>query len=305
MSENNNNNAEEPSLRDLLKVLWRQKRIISITLAFLFTLAFIYLHTATPMYSVNLKVYPVEANNSSISGKLTGLAALAGANIGNNEGDKFELFLVGIYNYDTAIKLAKDQDLMHFVFRNEWDADKNMWVEPVGAITNIVAMIKKLLGFKVEDWEPPTPLRLQAFIKNRIVITKNRDNSVVILSINTTAPEFGAKLLQSVHKVIDTTLRERDLIASNYNIAYLVKKLEQVKVREYRQALIEVLSSQEKRRMLATSGENYAAQPFDRAIPSLEPVSPSPILTLFLTLFIGLFFGIVVGMVKDYSEIEK
>ncbi len=295
------NNNHEPSLWELSMIIWNQRKLMLIFLLVLLPISLLYLHTATPLYSVSLKVYPVEEKNDAVSSGLNNLSMLTGVTLGA-EGNNFSLYLAGVHNFETAQTLSEDEDIMKYIFENEWDKKRNQWVEPDNFIKKVKDLLKKIIGIQSITWEKPGSLRMHEFLENNIVINKNADNSIETLSLQTKNPELGIKILQSIHSISDSTLRQRALINTNDNIEYIENKLKDVKIIEYRQALIDILSSQEKQRMMAMSGKHYSGQPFDLPIRSINPVSPSPVLVLIMTTIIAVFFGALLGIITDHLQ---
>ena len=289
------------TMRDVIDVhaiaqaIWRQRRIFFAVPAALLVLAIVYLHLAPYKYTVTYEVTPVSQDVKTGVKNLGALAAAAGMSLqGASAGDvdPFELYLQGLYTRDTAALVAKDQDLMRKMFPNDWDADTKSWRDPHPYLHAVTGLIKALLGFHGSSWHAPDGARLENYIKDNVTISRDLRNPVVTIQMYHEHPDIAIAFLNRLHETEDGTLRQRTLERTGKYIEYLDSELNKVTLEDYRQALVDLLTDQEKRRMFASSSSvSYAAQPFQEPTASQNPTAPMPILVLVVSVITGFLFG--------------
>lgn len=285
----------------LTNVLLSRKRLIFIAgFAGLF-LGALYLHFATFKYTVELDVTPAQASQDNLANslkKMSGLASLAGVGIpSGTEATPFDLYLAGIHSRDVARELAEKPGLLQNIFPQEWDAGTRAWKQPTGMLPALKNAVKWALGFPDRQWTPPNPARLQEYMQENVIIERSAKNPTVTVSFDHPDPEFGIGFLRDTHEVVDDYLREKALERSAGNIAYLTWKLNRVTVAEYRSALTEALSEQERTRMLASSPAAYAAEPFGNPAASRRATVPNAFFVLLACTIGGILIGVAMSLI--------
>lgn len=252
----------------------------------------IHLHRATPIYSVSLEVYPVQERASSHLSNLSEFASLAGLSpLGSGDEAMFLLFIDGLKSQVAAEAIVRQPELMHKIFAGEWSPITQSWSKPTSVRREVVNAVKRLLGIPVFPWGPPGVGDVTDYLGGAIQVIENRGSSSIVIVINVADPQLGEQVLTTVIKAVDDFLKQRELDRAKSYIEFLSRELNGVTVTEYRNAIVEVLSDQEKLRMMASSDLPFVAQPFHAPTVSLRPVSPNAPLIL----LIGGISGILVG----------
>ncbi len=110
-------------------------RTISVFVMAAMLAAIVYLHMATPVYTVTLQVTPVEPNGSSslqsgLSG-FAGVASLAGLTLPGGPGQKqLDLYLAALDSPSTATSILRKKDIATVLFKSSWDPEHKVWREP-------------------------------------------------------------------------------------------------------------------------------------------------------------------------------
>lgn len=294
------NNSAEIRLSDLTAALRRRKYWFICTLVLSVLLAVIFLHVATYKYTVELVVVPVQNTTPSFGARIGGLANLAGIGLTPNRDEiSFELYLESLYSRLAAESIARDANILRDLFPKEWSESERAWKEPRSFLRSSKDIVKLIIGVPRFVWEPPSGTRLQDYLERNLNVSKHVDSAAVTISIEHEDPVVAQKLLRKLHRVVDDLLRDRALTRTEAYIQYLVGKLETITIVEYRRALIETLSEQEKTKMVASSGLDYAADTFGIPFTSLRPTTPKVSLVLALSIVLGLFLGLVVAIGRD------
>lgn len=268
--------------------------IVATALAF-FVMALLYLWTAAYTYTGALRVSSAQTSTQRPGlGALGGLAAIAGVGGGmaGETATPFKLYVEGLTSREVATRLSKNPDLMHVVFKREWDATSGKWLEPKSPLRSIKEGVFRMLGLPIYGWEPPGPARMQEFLGKSIVVDQNIKTPLVTILFDSPDPAFAVKFLTALHEADDNFLREQSRARTQSNIAYLAGKLETVSLAEYRKVLFDAIAEQEQQMMLVNNTTPYAADPFGPATVSLQPTNPRPIPVLVGTTVAGLIAGI-------------
>jgi LPS O-antigen subunit length determinant protein (WzzB/FepE family) len=291
----------------LLRAIWRRRILVVITAACFLVLGSLYLHVAQRLYTVTLKITPVQTDQQqSGSSSLSGLASLAGISLPSNRGQQsFAIYLDGLTTRLASEMLFRDQPLMHRVFAREWDAQNHQWRPRSSMIHGAVNAVRWVLGIPTTKVQPPSPARLQTYIQQNLTTEKEKESPIVTITMTAASPELGRDLLTGLHRTVDDILRQRALERSTNYINYLTTTLQTTTVAEYRQTLVDSLSSQAKNRMIASANLPFVAEPFGQPVTSDVPTSPSATIVLGLMFMLGLCVGCGVALFQDWREKDR
>ena len=266
-----------------------------------FVLAILHLQLATYTYTATLMVSPVLSSSSdSVSGKLSnlsGLASLAGIKIGGDMATQsFMLYQAGLYSRDVANDLAKKPEILHEVFRNQWDATNKQWVRPPAGLRAVVNIVKGILGMPYTEWQPPNGALLQEYIQRSVSMDTDPQKPIVTITYRNEDQQFAVQFLRELDRAVDNKLRMIALVRASQYSSYLSRQLETVTNADVREALMNALTDQEKIKMTASVTAPYAAQPFGLPSASRRPTNPSPFTVTMVGIVIGAGLGVLAAM---------
>ena len=289
---------ETPWIHDLLTSIRRRWWLVPAAMLAMLLLAALYLRQANYTYSAELKVYAAPSSSGSRPASALGsLAALTGLGGVNSDAvSPFRYYLDGIYSPEVAARLARDPELMHRLFANEWDARARAWRQPYSLTGGIRRTVTGMLGLPQFGWTAPDATRLQGFIADTVTVRQSVKTPIATIGFDYGDPAFAARFITRLSATVDEYLREQQTARTRGNIAYLAGKLQTVTLAEQRQALVTALTEQERQAMLAYGNAPYAADPFDIATASAEPTRPRPIPLLSGSLVAGLIIGLVLAL---------
>ena len=112
-------------------------------------------------------------------------------------------------------------------------------------------------------------------------------------------PVFEMQFLTWIHKESDELVRGDALERASRQIAYIGERLRTYSITEYRQALVQLLSEQEKQMMMIQVDLPFAARIINPPTVSDVPTSPQPFLALALAVTGGLFLGVSLALLVD------
>lgn len=292
-------------LIEIISVIWARRWTVAAFIAAAIALASIYLHGATYLYTVELRVIP--ARPSALGGgklsQLSGLASIAGVSLPQDESSlSFAMYLEGLKSPDVAKVLAADPAILRTAFSNEWNAQQERFVEPRGPTSGLVSTAKSFLGAPNYPWREPDAERLQDYLFRKIAVVQNAKSPVVIIVTEDKDRAFGQLLLRRAHAASDDILRAKAYQRAKEHVDFLNSELQSATIGEHRAALAAALTEQIMQQMAASSTLPYAAEPFGQPSVSLRPTSPRPVIVLASAAILGLVAGASFVLIQRYRR---
>ena len=282
------------------KIVRRRKVAFFGVMATVLILASLYLHVAPRLYSVRVEIVPTSQNGRPLGRGLSALSSLAGLSLGRGGSSQFGIFVQSLQSPVAAERLAKTPWLMHHLFPQMWSKRERRWREPPSGTRSIKSAIKSAIGFYVAPWRSPSTYDVYQYLQRNLAVDEDAKSGVVTLEIDSAHPKVATKLLVTLITDINDFLRKRALMRARSNIRYLSKKLSQVTIAEYRQALAEDLADQEKASMMASSPVPFVAEVLGPPLVSSQPVAPSPIAVMAAAVLLGIFFGTLASIALEH-----
>jgi capsular polysaccharide biosynthesis protein len=291
-------------MRALALTLLKGWQIILGCLLVALLIAIVQLHFVTYVYSVDMRVTPVQANGNDNSparmGSLNNLASLAGVSLpsGTNT-SQFRLYVESMHSRDLANDIAQRKDIMKRLFAGEWDEATQSWRQPSQGLS-LSSIIRPIFGLRTSEWRPPDGARVEQFLDANIVIVEDIKKPYLVgIRYVTSNPEFGVKLLSALDHAADDRLRRKAIVRAEQYAAYLLNQLSTVTVAEQRMAITQALSQQEMFATTANSAAPFSADIFDAPAASPDPISPQPRQIVLMALLVGAAFGVALILGLD------
>jgi ElaB/YqjD/DUF883 family membrane-anchored ribosome-binding protein len=283
-------------LHALADAIRRRWWLVPATLVAALLIAMLYLRQAQYLYAAELRVNAAPGSSGSRpASPLGGLAALAGLGGTSEQVSPFRFYLDAVYSSEVAARLARNDRLMHRLFVAEWNPQARRWRESPSLLGGLREGLIAALGLPEFGWQPPDATRLQAYIAASVGVRQSVKTPLAVIGYSHPDPVFAVEFLQLLHETVDRYLREQQARRTRGNIDYLSGKLATATLAEQRQALVAALAEQERQAMLVNAGPSYAADAFDVATASPEPVRPRPVALLAGSAVAGLVLGLVLA----------
>jgi hypothetical protein len=271
------------SFREFISVYRRnlrlQIKVLAVALPVTFVATVLGLHVfSSQSYTAAMTVAPnrmVSAGNEgNAGGGLSSLIGLQGV-----MDTQFDLYLTTRNSNLLAAKLMDIPGVPQKIFENLWDKEKQQWRPPPGIWPRFKRGISSALGFI--PWSPPNSGDVAEFLENSFKVGTDKRTLITRIEFSDHDRDFCRFLLLTVHNQAEALLREQAQRRTRIMIAHLVHELATVTVTEQRQALIQLLSQQEKQMMMIDDNLPYAAVVIDP--PSVDTAGkPRPLLIIFL-----------------------
>jgi hypothetical protein len=274
-----------------------------------FVFLFIFLVLAVAMYVLVQPVYTASAiigppsqssATSMLSSGLDGGAGstfkrLLGGATGSTGNDSFQEYQQVLHSSRLAAQLAEEDGLLPKLFSEQWDAEHKRW-RAEGDPNGFSANLKRALHRPVVLH--PDANTLEDVLGHMFSVSAAPSSSASLLSMGTSYmivtlkyrdPQEAENLLNIVLSRADAIIRQdqqRDVVA---RISYIESELPTITQAEQREALIQILSSQEEQKTMMVADKRFSFTMIDPPHASPIPTFPMrPSSTFLLSAFAAL-----------------
>lgn len=235
----------------------------------------------TPLYRAKALVAPVTSQGLGGQGgtlrQLSGLAALAGVDLGGGGGRKDES-LATLSAKSFAREFIESNNLLPVLYAERWDARAGHW--RAGAT-------------------PPTlGQAVTRFTDSVVSISDDPKTSFVTVTVDWYSPQLAAQWANGLVNMVNEKLRQEAVASSQRSLEYLDKELAKTNVVEVRQAIYQLIERQVENATVANVQHDYAYHFLDPAIAPERKNSPKRALLGVAGAAIGLFAGVLVVFVR-------
>lgn len=269
-------------LEDFIKPVWRGRWLI-ITCILIFGLAGItYAFVARKWYVATTVLMPVSENNMhGLAGQLGNLGlltSLAGINL--NTGNSAAASLGVLRSRDFAREFIEQQNLLHVLLWNQWNAKAGRWRE-----SNPLR-------------QPDIRDAIRYFDRDVLAVTQDRESGLVTVSIRWKDPVKAAAWANMVVERLNAEMRARALAEGDANIAFLEKEMATTTQMSVRAAVAQVIETELQKLMLARSNKQFAFRIIDHAqVPKYRAWPKRGIIAV-----IGVFAGGLGGLFAVFTR---
>jgi len=241
----------------------------------------------TPMYRARIVVVPVSAEGEALDsgagsalGQLSGIASLAGINIGSHAPGLEEALAILKSRQFTEYFIGRYQ-LLPVLFHKDWNERERKW-RP--------------------DIVPPNLTKGYLYFDRSIrTIERDKKTGLVTIEIKWEDRAQAAEWANNLVEQLNTEMRARATGESNASLAYLEKELESTTVVATRDAINRLIEAQVKKRMLANVTQQYALRVVEKALlpdPKADRAGPGRGVLIGGGLFGGLLLGSAIVLVR-------
>jgi uncharacterized protein involved in exopolysaccharide biosynthesis len=210
----------------------------------------------------------------SALGQISGLAAIAGINVGG-AGTETDEALAVLKSREFTESFIKDRDLMTELYAQKWNPVTRQW--------------------KVPDAERPTPAKAYKLFDSKVrTVIQDKKTGLVTLQVDWKDRQMAADWANDLVQRLNAEMRSRAIKRSEGSVEYLEKELATTPTVATREAINRLIEAQVKQRMFANVNQEYVFRVVDKALPPDSDDHESP---KKLNLMIeGLLLGLVIGI---------
>jgi uncharacterized protein involved in exopolysaccharide biosynthesis len=286
-SEHQDDDIEkEIDLMEMWQVVVRNQRMIFKSFLSALVVASLLSFLLPNIYRAEILLAPVNADgeqsglSSALGAAGGGLASMAGLSQG---GGSTQENLAVLQAREFLWQFARTMNYMPIFFESKWDAKNKRWENDDP---------KKQPG----QWDV-----YRFLIKDkRLEVTEDGTTNLVTVAIEFKDAKVAAKLANDLVEQLNQYLANQSIARSQRNIKYLSEELARTQVEEMRKVLFDMMASEQKNAMMASTQKNeYAFKVLDPAVEPDKKIKPKRMLmVLFFSLAIG-FMSIIYAFIKE------
>jgi len=202
MKQSDNNIKEhEIDLVEVIKKLWRNRKVISIITGMFMIIGIIYALFATPIYKSTLTMYPATGGDAKMGG-LMSMAASFGMSVGTAK---------ETYNIEDVVK---SRTIAREVVLHKWKTSK--FDKPVS--------ILEYSGKEIKDSTHTIYSAILAY-NSWVSIQSNKETGLMKLSVETKDPILSAEIANYLGQAVSKYVQEYQGSEANSNIDHISKRL--------------------------------------------------------------------------------
>jgi uncharacterized protein involved in exopolysaccharide biosynthesis len=312
-------NVKEISLRDIIHVGIRRRRLILRTAACAFVLALLYAIFATPYYKATVTVQPnIESSSplgslGQLADQMGSLSSLVGSGmqLGGDAEAKQQNYMAVLSSQGLALKFINQYNLMPKLFPGRWNPVSHQWraLDPSTlsrvrlALSRAVARISGDQGWRPPSSQPTAWQALKAF--DRIcTIKSDRATGMVKVSFELQNPEESAEWANEFMALANAEIRDRIIAQSTLALKYLNDQAANTNVTELKAAIYTLVQQRLEEIVSAKSRPDYAFQIIDQAMVPAVRSSPQRVLIIVLATLIAGSGALIFAVVEAFGGLR-
>ena len=296
---------DEIGLAELFDIIWRGKWLVILFSVFFAVGSVFYALQLPNIYRAEIVLSPIGKDRSiQLPGQLSGLASLAGVNLGGGGNDNTNLSLeilvsrefLGRFINKNAIKpeliaaSSWDFDLNRVIFDEDiYDESSSRWVRKP----------------RFDRPSEPTILEATEFFKRNFSLNRDKSSGMIKLTFDHVSPVLAKTWLNNLVNEINQEMRNREIEESQRSIDYLTKLVDTTTQNEIRSSIFSLIQEQTKTLMLANVRDEFAFKIVDPAVVPEKKHSPKRSIIVILFTLAGFFLSLLIVIFKGVSNIKK
>ena len=243
------NSDQGMNLIDMGFIVWRNKWIVIVTIAFCVGLAVIYVLRAQPWYRAEVLVKLAESKQAQgllgqLGGGVGGLASLAGLDVGANKSAEP---IAVLKSRELAGAFIESQNLLPVFFADKWDAAGKHW--------------------KSSDLKEQPDIRdgIRYFEQTVLKVQEDRKTGLITVAVEWTDAKIAATWANLLVERVNDRMRQRALVEGDSSMRYLKQELADTNIVPLQQSIGRVIETQLQQLILAKSNDEYAFKVIDHA----------------------------------------
>lgn len=226
-----------------------------------------------PVYVAKMTVLPDLGGNTGGSGQVGSVLGGLGLQLGGGASTNFDRMKVLVRSLTLAEILQKKYGLMQERFAGSWDSATGTWKRPIGDAFERQQRIRRFFG--LSQWSEPNIETLAKSVGGAVKFEKDKDGPFWEVRVTDASREDALRLLTIAYSEADELLRQQDRFESQQRRRYLETQLGGLTNVDVRQALIGLMSNEQRRAMMLESSLPYAARIIEPPYVSNTPEEPN------------------------------
>ncbi|SHF60718.1 Wzz/FepE/Etk N-terminal domain-containing protein [Vibrio gazogenes] len=293
--------TDEIDLRELVAVIWHGKWVVILCSIICAISGGIYAYIQPDIYESDVLLTAASTDSNyqlaSMPNQLSGIASLAGINIGNGSGTQKVLYALQVLQSRKFISnFIREHDLLVPLMATEgWDkkTEEFSYQKDIYNITDREWVHKNGISLK-----PSLLVATNYFIKKVMQVNIDTKNHMMTVSLNFFSPYSAQQWLNWLIEDLNDEIRHQDMIDAQNSIDYLENQVTKTSLADSRTMLYQLMEQQTKKLMLTKIHKEYILKTVDPAVIAERPDKPKRKLIVIISMCLGAFFGIVTVLMR-------
>ena len=290
---------DEIDLREFFATLWAGKWLI-IAITFIFASGGVFYALSKPdIYRASALLSPAQDQGSSrLGGQLSGLASLAGVNLGEGGVNKTTIAKEVLQSRAFLTDFIRRHNLSEELVAGEaWSKRQQEWVydrERYNPATKEWGLDEEGESLKPTDWD------LVKIFKEQLAVASDTDNGMVTVSLKSLSPVAAQKWVEWLVHDINEHMRNQDVQEAEARIDYLQGKLQETNISGMQQVFYQLIESETRTVMLANAQQEYVFKTVDPAVVPQEKSEPKRALICIVVTLLGGILSVLIVFVRHF-----
>jgi len=300
--ENNKESDYEIDFRELIAVLWLNKKFIVIFTTFVALVSVLYSLSLTNIYTAQTVIAPTTSSSGSgLISQYSGLASMAGINLPQG-GPENQMAV--------ALNLVKSKKLLDSLMLYESFLPDLLAAKSWNMQTNTVIYNDALYDKKNNKWvrkvslpykQIPSSQEALAVFSGLVSISQNNKTQLVTLNVSHLSPVVAQQWSLWILKEINAILANMNIISTQASIDYLNNQIKITPYSELRTIFYQLIKEYTRSMMLAEVNPEYVLTTIDPpVIPEIKSRPKRSSICILGTLFGGML-SILIILVRNYG----
>ncbi len=297
---------DEIDLRELWKAIWIGKWLIIVITAVFAIGAVFYALSVPNEYKSTVLLVPTSSSSSSsiskLAGQFGGLASLAGINMGGGGDDKSAIAIEILKTWHFLEQFIQQNHIEVEVFAAEgWNrATNKLVINPELYNETTKGWVREFDEARGQTVEP-SGWELYNKIKDRIIISQNKESGLVSLSVEYYSPIIAKEWVNELVKMINAYFRKQDREEALKSIQYLEGQVRKTNVTDMQSVFYQLIEEKTKTLTLAEVTDEYIFKTVSHAKVAEERSKPKQVLIVILALILGGILSILIVLIRHFK----
>jgi uncharacterized protein involved in exopolysaccharide biosynthesis len=305
MLQAQNNPDDEIDLRELWNAVWSDKWII-IAITAIFAIASVFYALSLPnIYKSEALLAPAQDEQQgglgALSGQFSGLASLAGINLGGGKSDKTALAIEILKSREFFAKFVEKHNILpDLMAAKSWDLASSILIyDDEVYLVDGAKWIRKVVPPKKVQ---PSLQESKKEFSSLLNIEQSKETGMVTLSLEHISPYVAKQWVDWLIQDINLDMKMRDKQEAGKSITYLQTQIDKTTIFEHKTLLFQLIEEQTKTLMFAEVRDEYVFKTIDTALVPELKAKPKRALIVVLAVLLGGILSVIIVLIRYFTS---
>lgn len=274
----------EVDLLSLILMLWHGKLMVVGFVVFAAVASIIYALSSTPIYTAQttLQLRSGDDDGGGIAGQLSGIADLAGLNLGNADFNR-QMALEALTSRVVIQRMIAEENLLPILYPKLWDAEHKRWtVDDLNVV--------------------PTPWKAyKDFTSEVLKVSESKKTGIVTVAIQWKDPALAASWTKILVERVNAFVNDAAIREAEQNLKFLEEQARTTTTVELQKTIYAMMETEVKKLMIARNRETAPLRVIDPAMVPERRTKPRRSVIVILGTIFGGFFGVFAVLMRHVA----